>query len=155
MSAPSTDPTTSTDEPCGTRGSTRRGAICGLVALGAGAPLLAACGTSGSSTSAGGTGATASDGPLTATKDVPVGGGVVLGDQGVVVTQPSVGEFKAFSATCTHAGCAVSAVEDGQIVCRCHGSEFSIADGSVTAGPASAPLAEKPVKVSGGEVTLA
>jgi Rieske Fe-S protein len=61
---------------------------------------------------------------LAATSDV--GGGVILADRGVVVTQRSSGEFKGFSATCTHQGCTVSSVSNGTINCACHGSRFSI-----------------------------
>jgi nitrite reductase/ring-hydroxylating ferredoxin subunit len=43
--------------------------------------------------------------------DVPEGGGVVFRDQKVVVTQPEPGEFKAFTAVCTHQGCLVDSVE--------------------------------------------
>ena len=73
---------------------------------------------------------------LAATADVPVGGGVILTDAQLVITQPKAGTFKAFSAICTHQGCAVSTVENGTINCPCHGSEFAITDGSVVAGPA-------------------
>ena len=84
---------------------------------------------------------------LAAVADVPVGGGVVLADRDVVVTQPVSGTFKAFSATCTHQGCAVSEVANGTINCPCHGSRFTVADGSVAAGPATKPLPEKTVAV--------
>jgi Rieske Fe-S protein len=80
---------------------------------------------------------------LAAVPDVPVGGGVVLADRDVVITQPVSGTFKAFSATCTHQGCAVSEVANGTINCPCHGSRFAVADGSVTAGPATTPLPEQ------------
>ena len=54
-----------------------------------------------------------------------MGGGKVFADDKVVVTQPEKGEFKAFSAVCTHAGCLVSGVKDSVITCDCHGSRFS------------------------------
>src|SRR5690242_10589376 len=91
---------------------------------------------------------------LTSTSDVPVGGGTVFADKDVVVTQPTAGDFKAFSATCTHQGCKVKAVTDGNIVCPCHGSRFAIADGSVTNGPAKSPLPEKTISVDGGSIVL-
>jgi Rieske Fe-S protein len=87
--------------------------------------------------------------------DVPVGGGKVIGDKGVVVTQPQQGTFKAFSAVCTHAGCTVAGVSDGTINCECHGSKFAIADGSVKGGPAPKPLAAVAINVNGGAITLA
>jgi len=92
---------------------------------------------------------------LTSTSDVPVGGGTVFADKDVVVTQPTAGDFKAFSATCTHQGCKVKSVTDGNIVCPCHGSRFAIADGSVTNGPAKSPLPEKTISVDGDSIVLA
>ena len=87
--------------------------------------------------------------------DIAVGGGMIYADQKVVVTQPAAGDFKAFSAVCTHKGCTVSKVADGLITCACHGSQFSIEDGSVQTGPASAPLPSLAVAVSGDTVTVA
>jgi Rieske Fe-S protein len=91
---------------------------------------------------------------LGAASDVPVGGGMVYTDAKVVVTQPSKGEYKAFSAVCTHVGCLCNQVAGGTINCPCHGSKFKISDGSVVAGPAPAPLAAKTVTVTGGKVYL-
>ena len=93
-------------------------------------------------------------GALTSVGDVPVGGGVVLAAQGLVVTQPQAGTFKAFSATCTHQGCTVNEVAGGTINCPCHGSKFAVADGSPVAGPAKRALAGKPVAVRGSSVVL-
>jgi Rieske Fe-S protein len=92
---------------------------------------------------------------LARTADIPVGGGVVLADRDVVVVQPSAGEFRAFSATCTHQGCLVDEVGDGTIGCPCHGSRFALADGSVVEGPADTPLPERGIAVSGEEIRLA
>ena len=133
-----------------------RGATLGVVAL----PLLAACG--GGSGDAGGSSSTAdasssagrSGGARLAASDVPVGGGTVLKAQKVVVTQPVKGEFKAFTAVCTHQGCTVGQVTGGQIVCPCHGSRFSIKDGSPTSGPAQSPLSEKKVSVKGAQISV-
>ncbi|MEE1793922.1 Rieske (2Fe-2S) protein [Streptomyces sp. BE308] len=87
---------------------------------------------------------------LARTDDIPVGGGTVLQDRKIVVTQPAAGEFKAFSAVCTHAGCIVSSVADGTIDCACHGSRFSITDAAVEAGPAPRPLPAQKITVSDG-----
>jgi Rieske Fe-S protein len=91
---------------------------------------------------------------LAAVADVPVGGGVVLADRDVVVTQPVSGTFEAFSATCTHQSCAVREVANGTINCPCHGSRFAVADGSVTAGPATTRLPEKTIAVQDNAVML-
>ena len=93
--------------------------------------------------------------PLAATSEIPVGGGTVFTEQKVVVTQPTAGEFKAFSAVCTHMGCLVNKVADGTIDCPCHGSKYRIADGSVAAGPAPRPLPAEQINVSGDSITLA
>jgi Rieske Fe-S protein len=47
------------------------------------------------------------------TADVPEGSGAVFPEQKVVVTQPEPGDFKAFTAVCTHQGCLVDSVEPG------------------------------------------
>ena len=91
---------------------------------------------------------------LAKTGDVPVGGGAVFADQGVVVTQPTPGSFKAFSATCTHTGCTVNRVASGTINCPCHGSKYAIADGAVVNGPAKKPLPERQITVSGDTIQL-
>jgi Rieske Fe-S protein len=93
-------------------------------------------------------------GTTLATSEVPVGGGTVLGEQEIVVTQPAEGEFMAFSAVCTHQGCIVQGVSDGTINCPCHGSQFSIEDGSVVNGPAQAPLENRSVSVEGDQLSV-
>ena len=86
--------------------------------------------------------------------DVAVGGGVIFNnDDPVVVTQPTEGEFRAFGANCTHAGCLLASVTE-TINCDCHGSKFSIEDGSVVSGPAQEPLPEREVSVEGDTITL-
>ena len=79
----------------------------------------------------------------------------MFADKDVVVTQPTAGEFKAFSATCTHQGCKVKSVADGVIVCPCHGSKFAIEDGAPTDGPAGSPLEAVKVRVKSKTVYLA
>jgi Rieske Fe-S protein len=100
-------------------------------------------------------GGSAQGGALASTSDIPVGGGTVFAEQDVVVTQPAPGQFRAFSATCTHQGCPVTEVADGTINCNCHGSKFAVADGSVVDGPADTPLPERGIEVTGEEILLA
>ncbi|KIA64998.1 MULTISPECIES: ubiquinol-cytochrome c reductase iron-sulfur subunit [Nocardia] len=83
------------------------------------------------------------------TADIPVGGGVIVGD--TVITQPSAGSFVGLSAVCTHAGCKVATVSGGTINCACHGSRYAL-DGTVAGGPAPRPLAAKTIRVVGDSV---
>ncbi|MHB9754649.1 Rieske (2Fe-2S) protein [Streptomyces sp. BYX5S] len=92
---------------------------------------------------------------LAKTSDIPVGGGKVFPDDKVVVTQPAKGDFKAFSAVCTHQGCTVKDVSGGTINCPCHGSKFKVADASVAGGPAPSPLEARRIEVTGNSITLA
>lgn len=82
--------------------------------------------------------------------DIPVGGALavtsdVAGD--LLLTQPTAGEIHAFSAVCTHQGCAVEPGE-GDLSCPCHGSAFDLASGEVLRGPANDPLPEAEIEIS-------
>ncbi|MDD2817247.1 MAG: Rieske (2Fe-2S) protein [Candidatus Nanopelagicales bacterium] len=92
---------------------------------------------------------------LAAVSDVPVGGGVVVSDPPIVVTQPKAGQVNGFTAICPHAGCLVASVVDDEIICPCHGSRFSAVDGSVIQGPATQGLEPASVSVKGTNVVLA
>ncbi len=87
--------------------------------------------------------------------DIPVGGGMIIAEPPLVVTQPSQGEVKAFTSICTHQGCKVNAVSDNQIFCPCHGSIFSAIDGSVIRGPATEGLSAAAVSVDGTQISFA
>jgi Rieske Fe-S protein len=99
-------------------------------------------------------GAKAAGTVLGAASDIPVGGGKIYATAKVVVTQPARGQYKAFSAICTHVGCTMSEVADGTIDCPCHGGQFKITNGAVVAGPPPGPLPARPVKVVNGQVVL-
>ena len=130
-------------------------ALAGCAAYGPGQAAPAPAPSAQSEGSGSGGGAATAGAKLAATSDVPVGGGIILADAALVITQPKAGAFKAFSAICTHQGCTVNAVVDGTINCPCHGSQFAIADGSVVNGPAQKPLPAKKIIVSGGSITAA
>ncbi|MFN8126769.1 MAG: Rieske (2Fe-2S) protein [Candidatus Nanopelagicales bacterium] len=122
------------------------------------AGVLAACSSGGSSSSAPSPGSSqkpdaGTGGQTIATKsEVPVGGGVVVADKMVVVTQPKAGQFKAFTSTCPHQGCTVSSVTDDVILCPCHGSEFSAESGDVLRGPAMTGLTPVAITVEGDSI---
>jgi Rieske Fe-S protein len=167
-----------TQEPHKDSLATRRGLLAGVGLVGL-AGAITACGAGGSSSSpatatdpaatdpaatpaagpaatpaSGATSAAAAAGALATTSEIPVGGGMIIDAEVVVVTQPSAGEFKAFSAVCTHLGCIVNKISDGRIDCPCHGSQYSIKDGSVLAGPAPRPLPAKQIKITGDSIFL-
>jgi len=148
---------TDRDQPILAPGTTRRALLLGAGAIGA-AGVLAACGSSSPTTTnpgngGNGGGAPASPQPVKVA-DVPVGGGVIFADQNFVVTQPAAGQFKAFSATCTHEQCLVSRIQGDKIICPCHGSQYNIADGSVAVGPATRPLPARTATVTGDTITV-
>jgi Rieske Fe-S protein len=145
------------EHPCVTRRAVVAGGCVAVLSActgyGAGGPVPAAP-SAVPNEAAGTAGGTAAGAAAVAVADVPVGGGIVLAAQDLVITQPVAGTFRGFSATCTHQGCKVNEVADGTINCPCHGSKFAVADGAPTAGPANTPLPEKPVAVQGTSVVL-
>jgi Rieske Fe-S protein len=148
---------------------TRRAVIGGVGAIGV-AIGLAACGSGNGDAQANGSrlpdGSATTPGTSEATPaeiktgDIPVGGGKIYAADDTVVTQPKKGEFKAFSATCTHQGCTVASISNGTINCPCHGSRYSIDDGAViraATGLTTAtqdPLPAKAVTVKNGVIEV-
>jgi len=131
--------------------ASRRIVFHGLGALGVAAALAGCAGDDGGEGGGGGTDVEVGT-ELTTTDQVPVGGGVVLVDEKVVVTQPTEGDFKAFTAVCTHQQLLVGSVTDGVIHCDNHGSEFDLTSGEVTKGPAGSALAEVQIEVDGDRI---
>ncbi len=132
------------------------------------AGIVAACGGSGSDAQPTATGSTTTGPPepsgsatggapgdaLGPVSDIPVGGGKVFDADKVVVTQPTEGSIRGFTAVCPHQGCLVSSVENNEIVCPCHGSYFSAETGDVLRGPATQGLAAANVGVEDGFIVL-
>lgn len=143
----------------------RAGGVVGAVGLAAAS--VAACSAAGSSGSGTGNGSSqgqggggggqaianpAPTGPsqLGSVTDIAVGGGKVFASPPLVVTHPAAGQFKAFSGVCTHSGCTLSGVKDGQIDCPCHGCRFSAATGAVVKGPATVALPAVQIAIENG-----
>ena len=131
-------------------GCARYGTSQGLAGAPAGAPAYGPP-TSAGTGSAGGSAANV----LASTAEIPVGGGKILTAQKIVITQPQAGTYHAFTAICTHLGCIVNSVSGGTINCPCHGSKYSIVNGSVVNGPAPLPLAAVSIKVEGTSIVEA
>lgn len=148
-------------------GVSRRNLICGFAAVGVAGPLVVACGSDSSNgastptqTTPGGSSSSPASGSSSSaaagaiqTSEIPVGGGKIFPSEGYIVTQPTQGEFKAFSAACTHEGTQLSAINNGRMICPRHGSQFSL-EGAVEQGPAAQPLPEKTVTVTGKTLSV-
>jgi nitrite reductase/ring-hydroxylating ferredoxin subunit len=153
-----TSTTQDATEPSAAGLPSRRTLLRGAALAGLAGPVLAACGGGSDSN-------TASDAKhgqvLAKTSAVPKGGGIILDDVGIVVTQPTAGTFEGFTNICTHQQCQLDNVSDGTINCICHGSQFSIKDGTPVQGPNGeppsviSPLAKRPVRVKGADIIRA
>lgn len=128
----------------------RRTLLTGGLALWAvvGSSALSAC-----SDSSGG-GAIGSSARGIPTRHVPVGSAYIEPKGDYLVIQPTEGQFRAFSRTCPHAGCQVDRVDGDEIVCPCHGSRYSVVDGSRVSGPTPRGLTEVPVQVNGNRLEV-
>ncbi|HCT75436.1 MAG TPA: Rieske (2Fe-2S) protein [Micromonosporaceae bacterium] len=141
-------------------GTSRRALIAGAGAVGV-AGVLAACGGeekpgTATSTPTGNTPTTGAPQNSTIAKksDIPVGSGKIFGEDGVVITQPTAGEFVGLSAICTHQQCVLAKVVGDTISCGCHGSEYSVKDGKVKKGPATRALDKQTLKIEGDDIKL-
>ena len=149
-----------TGECCGSnRRALLRAVGLGGAVLAAGATAAACTTASSTANPAGADAPTANPAPtgdstLGPTSAIPVGGGVNYQDQKVVVTQPTAGTYKAFSAVCTHMQCIVGSVSNNVITCPCHGSQYRAITGDVERGPATQGLPAATVTVVGGSVVL-
>jgi nitrite reductase/ring-hydroxylating ferredoxin subunit len=97
-------------------------------------------------------------GPVVVCKitDIPIGSGKKFDVEGIpiLITQPRAGEFRGFSAVCTHRGYVMNNVINSEIKCDNHGALYSADDGSVISGPAPAALGKVEVTVDGDDVLV-
>lgn len=85
---------------------------------------------------------------------VPVGKAKILSDVGLIVSQPTAGQYVALSTYCPHAGGRVSEISSrGFLRCPLHGSEFDPATGAVKVGPSNQGLGTQKIAVDGDKVT--
>jgi thiosulfate dehydrogenase [quinone] large subunit len=143
------------------------GAVLAVTLFSKGGPASATAGNPAAPTAATGAGdsATATTGgsaPIAVASQLPKNSAVSFtlpanGDPGVLV-HLSNGNFVAFDAVCTHAGCPVQYDPSSRLLlCPCHGAAFDPAqNAAVVQGPAEIPLASAPVHVDSatGAITV-
>jgi Rieske Fe-S protein len=79
---------------------------------------------------------------------------VRFGNKPVILVRTSAGEFRAFTATCTHLDCTVQFRKDmGLIWCACHNGKYDL-NGRNVAGPPPRPLDEYRVIVQGEDIFI-
>lgn len=85
-----------------------------------------------------------------AATEIPVGSAVIVDK--VIFSQPTEGEFKAYSQTCPHQHSLITKIEGMTATCTTHYSSFDLATGEVTGGPSPKPLTEYGIENDGGTV---
>jgi cytochrome b6-f complex iron-sulfur subunit len=79
---------------------------------------------------------------------------VKFGRKPVIVVKTETGEFRAFSATCTHLGCIVQYRGDlKEIWCACHNGLYDL-HGRNISGPPPKPLEEYSVNVVNDDIVV-
>ena len=77
---------------------------------------------------------------------------VRFGTKPVILVRTAAGDFRAFSATCTHLDCTVQyKKEQGVIWCACHNGKYDLTGRNIS-GPPPRPLDEYRVVIQGEEV---
>ncbi|MBI5166619.1 MAG: ubiquinol-cytochrome c reductase iron-sulfur subunit [candidate division NC10 bacterium] len=77
---------------------------------------------------------------------------VAYANKPVWIIQPFAGDWRAYSAICTHLGCIVNWFPDRQqLISPCHNGIFDI-NGNVVSGPPPRPLPKYKIEVKGDKV---
>jgi cytochrome b6-f complex iron-sulfur subunit len=90
------------------------------------------------------------------TNEIAVNSGKIFkfGSKPGLLVRTQAGDFKAFSASCTHLDCIVQYDPNSkQIICACHNGAYDLTGKNVS-GPPPRPLDEFIVKVNGDDVTV-
>ena len=88
--------------------------------------------------------------------EIPVNSGKIFkfGNKPGILVRTASGEFKAFSAVCTHLECIVQyRSETKQIWCACHNGQYNLS-GKNIGGPPPRPLEEFKVNTRGDDVVV-
>jgi Rieske Fe-S protein len=83
--------------------------------------------------------------PIADVNELPIGGVKLFSyptpNDACILVRPAADMYVAYSQVCTHLSCAVFfSARTQQLECPCHKGSFSVADGSVIAGPPPRPL---------------
>lgn len=80
---------------------------------------------------------------------------IVVDDTPVLLLRSGQRTF-AVHDRCSHRGCSLSdgEIEGGEVVCACHGSRFSLSDGSLLRGPATAPQPAFETRTREGKIEI-
>lgn len=79
---------------------------------------------------------------------------IKFGNKPVLLVRTAAGDFRAYSATCTHLDCTVQYRKDmGLIWCACHNGRYDL-NGRNVAGPPPRPLDEYRVVIQGEDVFI-
>ncbi|MDP1678075.1 MAG: ubiquinol-cytochrome c reductase iron-sulfur subunit [Bacteroidota bacterium] len=79
---------------------------------------------------------------------------IKFGTKPVLLVRTAQGNFKAFSAVCTHLDCTVQYKNDlGLIWCACHNGKYDL-NGRNISGPPPRPLSEYRVTLQGDDVLV-
>jgi Rieske Fe-S protein len=90
------------------------------------------------------------------TGEIPINSGKIFkfGSKPGLIVHTQSGDFKAFSASCTHLDCIVQYDPNSkQIICACHNGAYDLTGKNVS-GPPPRPLDEFTVKVTGDDITV-
>jgi Rieske Fe-S protein len=91
------------------------------------------------------------------TDEIPVGGTKIFqyptDVAPCILVRTAESNYVAYSRICTHNSCPVFyRPDENGFECRCHGGLFSIADGSVLAGPPPRPLPRIRLEIRGDQI---